>query len=80
MYVGVYTIDLFYQWSGPTTSNQVFTFTVVDPCILNNVPPATLPNYTGYIGDPDYIQDIAITVGVAYQDYCIYSITLTSVK
>ena len=79
-YVGVYNIDLFYEWSGPSTSNQIFTFTVVDPCILNNVPPASIPSYSEFLGMPNYTQDIAITVGIPYQDYCIFSITLTSVK
>lgn len=79
-FVGVYQLDLFYQWSGPSTSIQSFTFTVIDPCILNNVPPVTLPNYSAYIGDPDYLQDIAITVNAAYQDYCLFSISLTELK
>jgi hypothetical protein len=79
-FVGVFTVDLTYTWSGPTTLTRTFLFTVIDPCILNNAPPVSLPNYTAYIGDADFIQNIAITVGVAYQDYCIYSIYLASTK
>jgi len=79
-YVGVYAVDLKYDWSGPSTITKSFTFTVVDPCILNNIPPSTLPNYTAYIGDPDFLQDVAIAVGATYQSYCLFSIKLTSIK
>lgn len=33
-YVGIYTVSLLYTWSGPSTATQVFTFEVIDPCIL----------------------------------------------
>lgn len=79
-YVGVYNVNLIYMWSGPSTSIKTFSFTVVDPCILNNVPPVTLPDYTAYIGDPNFLQGIALTVGLPYQDYCIYSVSLISTK
>jgi hypothetical protein len=79
-FVGVFSVTLTYTWSGPTTLTRTFLFTVIDPCILNNVPPASIPSYTAYIGDADYLQNLAITVGVPYQAYCIYSIYLASTK
>jgi hypothetical protein len=45
-YVGVYTISLLYDWSGPSTATRVFTFEVIDPCILETVPPAVIPSQT----------------------------------
>jgi len=79
-YIGVYSVDLTYTWSGPSTLTRSFTFTVIDPCIPTIVPPASIPNYTAYIGDPNYVQNIAPAIGATYQAYCVYSITLTATK
>jgi hypothetical protein len=52
-FVGVYTIGLTYDWSGPNTITHTFTFTVIDPCIVAVVPPASIPSSVWYVGDPD---------------------------
>ena len=52
-YIGIYTISLTFTWSGPLTSTQEFTFTVIDPCIVAVVPPASIPSSSWWIGDPD---------------------------
>ena len=52
-YIGEYTISLTFTWSGPSSSTQVFTFTVIDPCIVAVVPPASIPSSSWWIGDPD---------------------------
>jgi hypothetical protein len=44
-YVGIYTVSLAYSWSGPSTSTQVFTFEVIDPCIIEVAPPV-IPDAT----------------------------------
>jgi hypothetical protein len=54
-YVGVYTINMQYDWSGPSTLTRTFTFTVIDPCIAAVVPPPTIPNSSFYVGDPDEV-------------------------
>jgi hypothetical protein len=80
-YIGVYDVTLTYTWPpGPQTLARTFTFTVIDPCIPTIVPPASIPNYTAYIGDPNFTQNIAPTVGVTYQAYCVYSISLAATK
>jgi len=80
-YIGVYNVGLTYTWQpGPQTLTRSFTFTVIDPCIPTIVPPASIPNYTAYIGDPNYVQNIAPAIGATYQAYCVYSITLTATK
>ena len=79
-YLGVYTVSLEYTWSTATPVVKTFTFTVTDPCLTAITPPTSIAPYTANIGDPDYQQDIAPTIGVTYQNYCVFSITLTSVK
>ena len=53
---------------------------MIDPCIPIITPPVSIPNYTAYIGDPDSTQNIAPTIGAAYQAYCVYSISLAATK
>jgi hypothetical protein len=54
-FVGVYTVDLLYDWSGPTTLTRTFTFTVIDPCIAAVVPPLMIISSSYYVGDPDTV-------------------------
>ena len=50
-YVGMYSINLQYDWSGLAPVPKTFTFTVIDPCIAAVVPPAIIPDSSYYVGD-----------------------------
>lgn len=52
-YIGAYTISLTFTWSGPSSATRGFTFTVIDPCIVAVVPPASIPSSSWWIGDQD---------------------------
>ena len=46
VYIGEYAVSLEYAYSTATIVVRTFTYTVVDPCILGVVPPASIPSYT----------------------------------
>jgi hypothetical protein len=79
-FMGVYSVNLQYTWSGPTVVIRTFTFTVTDPCASAVTPPASIPAYSAYLGDPNYTQAIGPTISLAYQASCVYSISLSSLK
>jgi hypothetical protein len=79
-FIGVYSISLTFTWSGPSTSTQLFTFTVIDPCIAAVIPPASIPNSAWWIGDLDQSQSFPPSIDPLFQDYCIYSISISVTK
>lgn len=78
--LGVFDITLSYTLNGPTYVSRVFTFTVNDPCVSAITPPAAPASYSAMVGDPNYTQNIAPSIALAQQPYCVFSIILTSVK
>jgi hypothetical protein len=76
-YVGVYTISFLYTWSGPSTLTRVFTFEVIDPCILEIVPPAVIPSQTLEFTFAPYFQPVQPTIATIYQPYCFFDVTVT---
>jgi hypothetical protein len=74
-YIGVYSVSLLYSWSGPSSATQTFTFTVLDPCIVQVVPPS-IPSQTLQFSST-YLQPIQPLVPPLYAPYCNFDIAVT---
>ena len=76
----MYTISLDYSWSGPSTLTQVFSFTVIDPCVSEVTPPASIADATvEFSPDPLAVTLVGIqpTINPVFAPYCFFDIAVT---
>jgi len=78
--IGVYSVSLQYTTNATIITTRSFTFTILDPCIAAVVPPASIPNFSAFIGDVDYTENMPPTISTTFQSSCIFSLSLSSSK
>ena len=72
--VGIYTVTLAYSWNGPSNTNKVFTMTLLDPCTVMTVPPATIANVAINLSNTNLLLNVPPAITGTYASICSFSI------
>ena len=78
--LGVYVVTIAYNWNRSPTYTNTITVTLIDPCLIAVIPPATIVSSTYNMGDANSSTSLAPTITIAYRGVCLYSISIVSTK
>lgn len=73
--LGVYVVTINYSWAENSTAKNTIKITLIDPCLVAVVPPASLASSSSYMGDLDTKVNVAPSIIADYQSICVYSIS-----